>query len=237
VRGRIHLVDEDADKDLPHWKRRITSDRIGFERSNPHEDTLPERKPSESAVPPDRSHTRSSLNPPSARSEHAPETQLHKQVPRRICKARLWGKVKARLSKQAIATDNRLHKFTQQHCRSSILGFSRHGGRSARILGALTSGSSTSSRMVPKSLFTSFPLSENHLLNRLCAFTSTSYRHRQQFRRHQRYESEQELLLCEKRSIFRFPARKVEPPFTVISFPRLCSDYFFYASAQFKKSL
>jgi hypothetical protein len=38
----------------------------------------------------------------------------------------------------------------------------------------LTSGSSTSSMMVPKSLFTSFPLSENHLLNKLWALTSTS---------------------------------------------------------------
>jgi hypothetical protein len=45
--------------------------------------------------------------------------------------------------------------------------------------------------MVPKSLFTSFPLSENHLLNRLCAFTSTSYRNRQRFPRHGRYKSEQ----------------------------------------------
>lgn len=36
-------------------------------------------------------------------------------------------------------------------------------------------GSSTSSVMAPNSLLTSLPLSLNHLLNRLCAFTSTSW--------------------------------------------------------------
>ncbi len=140
--GLIHLVDEDAHKDLPHRRCRIRSDRIGTGR-NPSPPSSLSAETAEAA--------RGDLSPTPAGSKHAPEglslgTRSFFVPSARPEKERKKGKVWS--LQHAMATDYwRLFETNsqKQHSCPSIIGFSRHdqlvarrhGQPGARIRGEL----------------------------------------------------------------------------------------------------